>query len=47
MIDPTWLMLYAIIMQLKVSMKIKHSAYLWLAAAISPKPTVSMMLTAQ
>ena len=47
MIDPTLLILYAIMIQLKVSMKIRQSASWWLAAEISPKPTVNIILVAQ
>ena len=47
MLEPTLLMLYAITIQLSVYMNIKQIAYLWFAAAKSPKPTVNIMLVAQ
>lgn len=47
MIPPMQLILYAITMQLNVSMKMRQMAYVELDATISPKPTVSMMFAAQ
>jgi hypothetical protein len=44
---PTQLMLYEKIMQLMVSINMRHKAYCQSVATISPNPTVSIMLIPQ
>jgi hypothetical protein len=45
--SPTQLILYDRLMQLIISMKIKQIAYLYVVAAKSPKPTVSITVVPQ